>query len=794
MADEIDFAAILEAVATELWGKPTTKKGRELRFGSHGSRSVDLAKGTWFDHQERAGGGTLDLITRETGLAGKEAMDWLAKRGLVDPAQPGDRKAKREPKKAPVATPKRQPEPEGPPADEPPPPMVNPQDEEPPFAADAPPGEGAAAAPPPVATTTPRQLVASYDYTDFSGALLYQVQRWEWVENGKRKKNFSQRRPSPDEAGVWINGLTAGDYMRRGPGEDWSRYDEDRARRFNLNERTSFGGTPHGLYRLIELREAIAGGEVVFLPEGEKKVEALASIGISGSCNSGGAANWSPEHAEIFRDADVVVAIDNDEPGRKRGQDVAASLYGVARRVRVLDFAAFDPRTPVKYDVADWIEAGGDAERLFGMIEKVQTWEPPKFKSRFNAVPWADLDAPGPEHEWLVKGILTRHERSMMAGASQSGKSFLAIDIAMAVARGVDYLGRKTTRGGVIYQAGEGGRGVKKRLRAYRIHHGIPAGEPLPFVLLPSPVDLYAGEDQTEALIAEIRHWSASFPMPLEMVVIDTLSAATPGANENASEDMSRVLARCERIAAASNAHVMIVHHMNAEGSKPRGHTSIFANLDNVITVTKVDGMRDHSEQKRPIREARVTKQKDGEDGFSWRFVLPQVQLGHDGDGDPITSCVVAPPDMGAMAGVDTETEASIRLSAQGEIMLRAIYAAIDKAGEIPPPELRLPAHVRVVKWKEVSVQFRALSFDEGDDEATAEAIRKAMERHGTALLKDNVIGRSNPFVWLTGRRVKGFRVPMEAERQPAPKAKPVGSEPLPATLTQDDILDFVRH
>ena len=217
--------------------------------------------------------------------------------------------------------------------------------------------------------------------------------------------------------------------------------------------------------------------------------------------------------------------------------------------------------------------------------------------------------------------MLTRGERSMMVGPSQSGKSFVAIDMALSIARGVEYFGRKTLRGGVVYQAGEGGRGLKKRLRAYRDAHGV-SGK-LPFVLLPAALDLHASDDHTNALIAEIKHWASTFDCPLELVVIDTLAAATPGANENASEDMSRVLARCARIATACNCHVMIVHHMNADGVKPRGHTSIFANLDTVIAVEKTQASADG----RPVRRCKLMKQKDGEDGQNYGFEAIEVDI-----------------------------------------------------------------------------------------------------------------------------------------------------------------------
>jgi DNA primase len=152
-----------------------------------------------------------------------------------------------------------------------------------------------------------REIV--YDYTDAQGELLiYQVVRKEWTEDGERCKTFRQRRPNPDKPGEWI---------------------------WNLE------GVEHGLYRLPELRESGAD-EIVFLPEGEKDVETLIGFGLVATTNSGGAKNWRQDHAELLRGRDVVVLVDNDDPGRERGKTIAASLHGVASRVRVLDFSHED--------------------------------------------------------------------------------------------------------------------------------------------------------------------------------------------------------------------------------------------------------------------------------------------------------------------------------------------------------------------------------------------------------------------------------------------------------------------
>jgi len=101
---------------------------------------------------------------------------------------------------------------------------------------------------------------------------------------------------------------------------------------------------------------------------------------------------------------------------------------------------------------------------------EAETWAlvRPPFVSRYGMLPWADLDRPGAEMEWLVDDMLTCGDKSIIGGPSQSGKSFLAIEIARCIAMGEPFLGHPVRQGLVIYQAGEGARGIKNRFRAYR--------------------------------------------------------------------------------------------------------------------------------------------------------------------------------------------------------------------------------------------------------------------------------------------------------------------------------------
>lgn len=645
-----DFSPYMRDVALELLGEPNKRMSSkdELRWGSNGSMSVDLKKGTFFDHQAKAGGGVLDLIARETGgNANGAAIDWLRARGFaVDDFEPNG------------------------------------------SAADF------------TAHTAPnKRIVATYDYTDETGDLVMQVVRYE-------PKTFRQRRKAkPDDPP---------DKVRDG----WV---------------WSVKGVRLVPFQLAELIEAIAEERLVFIVEGEKDVLNLAAAGVPATCNPMGAGKWPPGFPEFFRDADVVILPDNDETGRGHANLVAASIAGMARRVRVLEI----PDLPEKADVSDWLKAGHDAGELYDLVDaRAVAWSATTAKLNFEAVWFADAETAMQDPEWLVDDLLTRGDMSLIYGESQSGKSFLATHIAMAVARGVDVFDRKVMHpGGVVYVAAEGKKGFKWRLSAYRDHFGLPKRADIPFVLFPVAVDMFAEEGDYPKFLADLQVIAAQMKergIALELVVFDTHAAVSPGANENASEDVSRLMKHYARVQqVVPGVHVQIVHHKNAGGDKPRGHTSLYAGVDNAIEVFKDEVGH---------RIARVAKLKDGEDGGKIGFRLQVVEIGKRSDGKTVTSCVVEPHEG------TSQRRRGPTLTAQEKIGLQALHEALGAAGEPAPRVLGLPNGVTVVRidyWKQ---QFMSRAFNERPNEST---FRNALKRVSDGLMAKNVIGRNEPYVWI---------------------------------------------
>lgn len=246
---------------------------------------------------------------------------------------------------------------------------------------------------------------------------------------------------------------------------------------------------------------------------------------------------------------------------------------------------------------------------------------------------WANqIDANLSEIREIVEGVLTAGGMSMVFGDSNAGKTTLVLDLAFGMPEGLPWLGRRVEVGAVVYIACEGSASIKRRLEAYRRHHGRTVGA---FGLIPCTLNLMDPSSDVDALIELVKDTIAELGQLVQLVVVDTVARAMAGANENAGEDMARLVSAGDRIRQETGAHVMFVHHSGKDSAKgARGHSSLRAAIDTELEVTA----------EAPIHTVTVTKQRDLDtkgQRLSGRFVA--VELGHNQWGSPVTACVVEP-------------------------------------------------------------------------------------------------------------------------------------------------------
>lgn len=254
--------------------------------------------------------------------------------------------------------------------------------------------------------------------------------------------------------------------------------------------------------------------------------------------------------------------------------------------------------------------------------------EADQHKARVAGINWsdlADLIMRSPPAS-LIRGILPREELVMIYGQSSAGKSFVAFDMALAVARGISWNGYKVRQGMVGWIAAEAEGSMRNRYLAYCKREEIDPGTLANFKVLGASVDL-SNREYVEALAESI---ASAIPA---LIVVDTLAAASGGADENSGKDMNRVLDSCRLIHRKTGATVLLVHHAGKDESRgARGWSGLRAAVHAELELKRLDN---------GIRKLTVTKMRDGTEGAEVGFRLVPIVIGLDEDDESIGSAYV---------------------------------------------------------------------------------------------------------------------------------------------------------
>ena len=279
---------------------------------------------------------------------------------------------------------------------------------------------------------------------------------------------------------------------------------------------------------------------------------------------------------------------------------------------------AYMPRGEVQnFDANDLAQRDGH-DVLAELLEAAT--EPPKPAPRYKLLGAGEL-RDLPPLAWRVRGVLPAVGLAALYGPSASGKSFLAFDMAAAIAEGQRWFDCRVEAAPVVYAALEGEAGFKLRAQAWETSRGRALPDGLRMML--QPFKLTDGQDVLDL--------AAVVPAGA-MVVLDTLNRAAPTADENSSRDMGEILEAAKTLQTLTRGLVLLVHHTGKNAAAGlRGHSSLFAAMDAAIEVSR-DGDR---------REWKVAKSKDGQDGTAHPFKLQVETLGVEETGEAITSCVV---------------------------------------------------------------------------------------------------------------------------------------------------------
>jgi RecA-family ATPase len=376
------------------------------------------------------------------------------------------------------------------------------------------------------------RVVATYRYLSPDGALLYEVQRFE-------PKTFRQRRPLPG-----------------------GRYAYDLS-----------GVTPI-LYRLPELIKF--PDATVFICEGEKDADRVASLGLTATTVSG-STTWTTGLAEPLRGRDVFVLADNDDPGRDKAAKASSVLHGIAKSVRIVPL----PGLPAGGDVSDFLDAGHTRADLESACLAAPLFDPETAKTEEKPeekpLPFADIsawrvDQGVPARDWAVRDVFPRRNVVLLSGEGSAGKSLLALQLAVAHVLGRDWIGTLPEPGPVIVlsaeeEADELHRRLADILRYYRSDFDTICGH-LHLLSL-------AGED---AVLGHADRGGLMQPTPLYrrlmkaatlirpvLIVVDTAADVFAGSEIDRAQ-VRQFISMLRRLAIEANAYVLICSHPSLSG------------------------------------------------------------------------------------------------------------------------------------------------------------------------------------------------------------------------------------
>lgn len=280
-----------------------------------------------------------------------------------------------------------------------------------------------------------------------------------------------------------------------------------------------------------------------------------------------------------------------------------------------------------------------------------------------------------PNENWVIYDYLMSPATTLMFGESGKGKSFVAIDMSLCIASGRQWHGNDVEQGAVIYMAGEGRDGIKKRFQAWTIENGL-LGKTLPFYMSEETRPVTNNEDMG-FVISEIDDIAKNIKENIKLIVIDTLNRHFGEGNENDAGDMGKFINAIDGLRDRYKCCVLIVHHSGVgDKSRGRGSSALKGALDQEYMI---DGDTD-------LKTVKIVsvKQKDSDDPPIIGWHIERIEL-IDAKGKPFIDRKGRPYHSAVLRQINASDIASNKtnkLPTSQKIALEALRNALIDHGE----------------------------------------------------------------------------------------------------------------
>jgi hypothetical protein len=528
-------------------------------------------------------------------------------------------------------------------------------------------------------------------------------------------------------------------------------------------------------YKLPELLDAKTAGRIIYLAEGEKAVDALMSLGVAATTAHSGAGHWPEAITEYFAGANVVILPDNDLSGWSYARKAAQAILPIAKAVKVVDLGLQDQGD----DAYEFIEAGGGRAELAALVKaapKISSVDDVTIPERLQAIqqipPTVDMvatpaediakefapdpkpqqaDKPKPTKtikieswdeiqdepvEWLIEGVIPAGSFTALYGPPGSFKSFIALDIAEAIATGRSWMGKEVRQtGAVLYLAGEGFGGIGARIKACKLHHQTEDGAPI--YIVRHQLNLRSSAEDFNALMLAVVGLVEQTGMEFQLAIVDTLARAFGGGNENSSEDMGAFISAMGKVQEFLNCALMVLHHSGKDAAKGlRGHSSLLGAVDTELELLRFD------EQMKGVLT--TTKQKDGEQGIRFGFEMVEVEIRPAGLG--LTEAVVSLAVQASDSAVNEMSNSGKGNAGAGKnqrLEMSCLETVVKDKGSIKFEDGLQRMVVDLEDWRQ------ELRSRMGIDETSEGKFKTAWSRAKKRLVESKEIGIKGRLVWL---------------------------------------------
>ena len=410
------------------------------------------------------------------------------------------------------------------------------------------------------------------------------------------------------------------------------RWKDKKIRPYHRRNEMWYSGRPDGLMPIFKSD----GSETlpVLIVEGEKTYEEVIKAGIyagkvctwHGGSNSYDKADWS-----VIKQDRAIIYPDHDKAGYK----AALGLKTILESLHIDVVIAQNPSNwEEKDDLADHLDWDVNLYD-YAFANPYVPEKPPIDSRKLDLVHASEAIKNIKPPQFVIKNVLEKDSLTLLYGSAKAGKSFVSISMAASVSMGIDWFDHKTKEGLVVYLAGEGQRGIARRLLAWQQLNRYSL-EKSKFHFSTRGAQLL-NDSEAVLLRDEILKLQDHYGAPPQMIVIDTLARNFGAGNENSKEDMNRFVSSIDRyLREEFGSAIVLVHHTGHDAaSRARGSSVLPAAVDWSYQVTRED-----DDEHTMLLDFEQTLIKDGKPLPNKRFQFQEVELLEmvDEDGIPTTS------------------------------------------------------------------------------------------------------------------------------------------------------------